>query len=273
MENISCRTLIQTEPYGLIDDVKTIFQIPDSSDGEVPEIKNQLREVEGNQLFSRDSRNHVFRRQAKEDELDDLISDESEIYASRVEILEDTVGVHPGEEKVELSEESRGWKNGKKKNKDKKNKKNKKKIEGIIELEEEYEEYEDEIQKNEELKEKEAKLKVMTEEETEVVMKEEVDAAPFTNGLQFSAYSAEARPVYSPAEERIEPDENMFLQYGLDLQGKPQYMDKAVVNMLLQNPQAKRVNITTLKMFLTKYHFTSIYLLIVNISGYVGVFF
>lgn len=183
--------------------------------------------MEGNQLFDTDLKNHVFKRQAEE-KLDDLIAEESENLEFIAEILDENQEV---EEKDE--NQSRGWKNGKKKNKDKKNKNKKKnKIEEIIEVEEDdIEEYDDDYEKDEEM--------VVEEEEKESAPV----LAPFTNGLQFSAYSSESRPVYSPAEERIEPEENMFLQYGLDLEGKPQFMDKEVINMLLQNPQAKRVNI------------------------------
>ncbi len=176
-------------------------------------------------------KNHVFKRQAEE-ELDDLIAEESENLEFIAEILDENQGV---EEKVE--NQSRGWKNGKKKNKDKKNKNKKKnKIEEIIEVEkDDFEEYDDDYEKDEE--------RVDEKEEEEEVEESAPAPAPFTNGLQFSAYSSESRPVYSPPEERIEPEENMFLQYGLDLDGKPQFMDKEVINILLQNPQAKRVNI------------------------------
>ena len=101
-------------------------------------------------------------------------------------------------------EEARGWKNGKKKKKDKK--KNKK--------------------KRKDFKEAEA----------------ETSAEPFTNGLQFSAYSSNAaRPVYKPASSPPPSKTDSMIMYGLDLEGNPQYIDENTVSLLLQNPQAKQV--------------------------------
>ena len=162
-----------------------LFQIAeeDTEDEEIVELVDVLKEVESNQLFARQIRNHVVRRDAEEDE-----------------------------------EEGRGWrKNGKKKNKDRKNKKSRKDAaEG--------------------------------EDENE---KEDTDATvPYTNGIQFSAYNSNQRPLYSappspsPAPVPAPPvpviTRGKKYMYGLDHQGKPQFIDQATVCMLLKRSKRAR---------------------------------
>ena len=122
-------------------------------------------------------------------------------------------------------EEGRGWwKNGKNKNKEKKNR-NKKKRKEI--------EYEEDNYSEE----------------------EEAAPAPYTNGLQFSAYGSNQRPVYSPpasprptpaATAATSPPAALKVKqymYGLDQQGNPQFIDQATVCMLLKkSKRASQVN-------------------------------
>ena len=78
--------------------------------------------------------------------------------------------------------------------------------------------------------------------------------APFTSGLQFSAYSRPnpAQQTYNekPASSYNKPPPPRRadqILYGLDPQGKPVYMDAADVAELLGTPKAKKVKIATLR--------------------------
>ena len=123
-------------------------------------------------------------------------------------------------------DESRGWKNKDKKRKKNKVKKNKKHAESkeIVEMDD----------KAHEVEKKEVKDKPAAE-----------TPAPFTSGLQFSAYSSAPRPSYRPprplpAQILQDPDDSMIM-YGLDSQGKPQYINEAAMAEVLQTPQAVKV--------------------------------
>ena len=135
------------------------------------------------------------------------------------------------EEEGGEEEEGRGWKNKEKKRKNKKEKKRRKKFDTAL-MEEE----------------KERVKEAVAESETET--SEEGGAeAPFTSGLQFSAYSPQpqqAAPIYKerPASyNKPQPPSRRADQilYGLDPQGKPVYMDAADVAELLGTPKAKKV--------------------------------
>ena len=70
--------------------------------------------------------------------------------------------------------------------------------------------------------------------------------APFTSGLQFSAYSPQPQQAYNekPAsynKPQPPPRRADQILYGLDPQGKPVYMDAADVAELLGTPKAKKV--------------------------------
>ena len=74
--------------------------------------------------------------------------------------------------------------------------------------------------------------------------------APFTSGLQFSAYSRQPQTSYNdkkpqPAGYNAPPPPPRRadqILYGLDPQGKPVYMDAADVAELLGTPKAKKVD-------------------------------
>lgn len=126
--------------------------------------------------------------------------------------------------KRQAEEEGRGWKNKDKKNKKdkKKNKKDKKRKKLKL----------DELELPTEAHEEEEVIKeVVDEGETE--SGESAAEAPFTSGLQFSAYSRQSQPSYE------EPHQQKFL-YGLDSQGNAQYMDSEAVAEVLQTPQAMK---------------------------------
>ena len=128
-----------------------------------------------------------------------------------------------GEEGEE--EEGRGWKNKEKKRKNKKEKKRRKKFDTDL-MEEE----------------KERVKEVESETETSDAGAE----APFTSGLQFSAYSRQPQQAAStynekPATYNKPPRRADQILYGLDPQGKPVYMDAADVAELLGTPKAKKV--------------------------------
>jgi len=124
--------------------------------------------------------------------------------------------------KRQAEEEGRGWKN-----KDKKNKKDKKKNK--------------KDKKRKKIKLEELELPMEAHEEEEVVKEVEDEGetadspaeAPFTSGLQFSAYSRQPQPTYQ------QPHQQKFL-YGLDSQGNAQYMDSEAVAEVLQTPQAMK---------------------------------
>lgn len=133
------------------------------------------------------------------------------------------------EEEGGEEEEGRGWKNKEKKRKNKKEKKRRKKFDADL-MEEEKER--------------------VKEAESETETSEGGGAeAPFTSGLQFSAYSPQpqqAAPIYKerPASyNKPQPPSRRADQilYGLDPQGKPVYMDAADVAELLGTPKAKKV--------------------------------
>ena len=174
----------------------------------------------------------------------------------------------------ELVEEGRGRKNkDKKKNKKKDKKKNKKKtrkplpdleyeleaedledkvyyddeedkveesveVEVEVEDEEYYDEYYDEDEEVPESIKEEAKEnipKINDYQDDAPVTKKD----PYTSGIQFSAYSKNTQPIYHPPEKT--QNKNNKYMYGLDSQGNPQYMDEAMVQILLSNPQAMKV--------------------------------
>jgi hypothetical protein len=188
---------------------------------EVQGIKETLNIIEKNDLFARDARHHRVRRQ----DIPDFIVEELEVEEEE-------------EAEPEAQDEARGWKNGEKK-KNKKNKKHKHAEEEVIVTEP----VPELPPASEDAKDMNAAKANSLEVEEE---KKEMARDPFTSGIQFSAYSGgEARPTYKPARATRPPPagpENRFM-YGLDLNGNPQYMDEAAVSMLLQNPQAKKVNI------------------------------
>jgi len=195
---------------------------------EIQGIKNTLQLIEENNLFARDARRHRVRRQ-DEDVLD--IEDDQDVMMEAV-----------AEELVAPEDESRGWKNGGKKKKNKKNKEAAVATESILEAAEATE-----VAMKENSSPQANSLE--TEEDAVKGMMAE-DKDPFTSGIQFSAYSGgggEARPTYKPARAAAAAasrpaagPENRFM-YGLDRNGNPQFMDEAAVSMLLQNPQAKKV--------------------------------
>ena len=118
---------------------------------------------------------------------------------------------------------ARGWKN-----KDKKNKKKKKKQQrleellGKIESDEDLDEVQSDVSENEE------------EEEEEEMVETENDADK--NVVQFSVYSGQPRPMYSPPQS----DKKKYL-FSVDYQGNAHYIDEEEVSALLRNPQAMKV--------------------------------
>jgi hypothetical protein len=200
---------------------------------EIQGIKNTLQLIEENNLFARDARLHRVRRQ-DEDELD--IEEDQDVMMEAV-----------AEKLMAPEDESRGWKNGGKKKKNKKNKEAAVATESILEAAEATE-----------VAMKENSSPQANSLETEDAVKGMAeDKDPFTSGIQFSAYSGgsgEARPTYKPARAAAAANrpaatagpENRFM-YGLDRNGNPQFMDEAAVSMLLQNPQAKKVEINVKK--------------------------
>ena len=178
---------------------------------ELEELKNTLDTVERIPEFNNDGFDHnIVKRQVEEDD----IKEES----SATEIEED-----------DLNEEGRGWK---KKGKDKRNKKNKSKkklkLKDLID-EIDNEDEEEEINENKSETQLDAK-------ESEILKQD-----PYTNGIQFSAYSGNPQPNYKPQPQTLRPkNENKFL-YSMDYQGNAQYMDEAAVSVLLKSPQAMKV--------------------------------
>ena len=133
------------------------------------------------------------------------------------------------EDMEEGMEEGRGWKNKEKKRKNKKEKKRRKKFDT-------------------DLMEEESGAKEEDSSETET--SDKAAEAPFTSGLQFSAYSRQPQTSYNdkkpqPAGYNAPPPPPRRadqILYGLDPQGKPVYMDAADVAELLGTPKAKKVN-------------------------------
>ena len=143
-------------------------------------------------------------------------------------------------------EEGRGWKNKEKKRKNKKEKKRRKKFDT-------------------DLMEEESGAKEEDSSETET--SDKAAEAPFTSGLQFSAYSPQPQVCfifvflyfylqlssYSPQQPQASYNNNPEpsythpprradqILYGLDSYGKPVYMDAADVAELLGTPKAKKV--------------------------------
>ena len=154
------------------------------------------------------------------------------------------------EDTEEGMEEGRGWKNKEKKRKNKKEKKRRKKFDT-------------------DLMEEESGAKEEDSSETET--SDKAAEAPFTSGLQFSAYSPQPQVCfifvflyfciftssyhhssYSPqpqASYNNNPEPSYTnpprradqILYGLDSYGKPVYMDAADVAELLGTPKAKKV--------------------------------
>ena len=122
------------------------------------------------------------------------------------------------DEVSEDEEEARGWK------KDKKEKKNKKKLKKKLKLEELLGKLED---SKEETDEKEV------EEEQE----EEVETKPPSSVQQFSVYSAQPRPQYSPPPQA---EKKKYL-FSVDYQGNAHYINEDEVSALLRTPQAMKV--------------------------------
>merc|ERR1711981_1293381 len=128
-----------------------------------------------------------------------------------------------------------GGKNKEKKRKNKKEKKRRKKFDTDL-MEEE----------------KERVKEAVAESETET--SDAGAEAPFTSGLQFSAYSPQPHQAASTYNEKPAsynkpqppPRRADQILYGLDPQGKPVYMDAADVAELLGTPKAKKAMITFL---------------------------
>ena len=120
---------------------------------------------------------------------------------------------------------ARGWKN-----KDKKNKKKKKKQQrleellGKIESDEDLDEVQSDVSENEEEEEEEVEEMVETENDAD------------KNVVQFSVYSGQPRPMYSPPQS----DKKKYL-FSVDYQGNAHYIDEEEVSALLRNPQAMKV--------------------------------
>ena len=133
----------------------------------------------------------------------------------------------------EDEEEGRGWKNKEKKRKNKKDKKRRKKFDTDL------------MEEEKGVKEEE----VSGESESETTSDKGAEA-PFTSGLQFSAYSRQPQQTSyndkkkpQPAGYNAPPPRRADqILYGLDPQGKPVYMDAADVAELLGTPKAKKVN-------------------------------
>ena len=176
---------------------------------EIDELKTTLDEIESIPIFSKDGFNHnLVKRQTEEEE---IIYDEEEI-----------------------SDEGRGWKkNGeKKKNKEKRNKKNKNKKKLKLQ------ELSDEIENEEDNVEKEMSFDQSVNEQAKP---QEPKVDPYTNGIQFSAYSGAPQPKYRPQPPRQKPEQTNKFLYSMDYQGNAQYMDEAAVSVLLRSPQAMKV--------------------------------
>jgi len=184
---------------------------------EIDEIKTTLDKIENIPLFSNDGFNHNLVKRQSEDE-------------------EEKEEVELNDENTELPDEGRGWKkNGeKKKKKEKRNKKNKnKKKYKLKDLSEEI------IQdKEDEGEEKDMNMNQSISEDIEESKPAEPKIDPYTNGIQFSAYSGSPQPSYRPPPPRKEQG-NKFL-YSMDYQGNAQYMDEAAVSVLLRSPQAMK---------------------------------
>ena len=115
---------------------------------------------------------------------------------------------------LEEEEEGRGWK------KDKKDKKNKKKLKKKLKLEELLGKLEDSKEETEEKEEEE----------------EDVETEPPSNVVQFSVYSAQPRPQYSPPKA----EKKKYL-FSVDYQGNAHYINEDEVSALLRTPQAMKV--------------------------------
>ena len=156
---------------------------------EIDEIKTTLDKIENIPLFSNDGFNHNLVKRQSEDE-------------------EEKEEVELNDENTELPDEGRGWKkNGeKKKNKEKRNKKNKnKKKYKLKDLSEEI------IQdKEDEGEEKDMNMNQSISEDIEESKPAEPKIDPYTNGIQFSAYSGSPQPSYRPPPPRKEQG-NKFL--------------------------------------------------------------
>ena len=179
---------------------------------EIDDIKTTLDKIEQIPLFSNDGFDHnLVKRQTEDDEYEES----------------DTV-----EDEADLTDEGRGWKkNGeKKKNKEKRIKKNKNKKKFKLK------ELSEEINEEKEEEDEDMNVKESISEEQEPA---EPKIDPYTNGIQFSAYSGSPQPSYRPPPPRKEQG-NKFL-YSMDYQGNAQYMDEAAVSVLLRSPQAMKV--------------------------------
>ena len=117
-------------------------------------------------------------------------------------------------EDEEDEEEARGWR------KDKKEKKNKKKLKKKLKLEELLGKLEDSKEETEEKEEEE----------------EDVETEPPSNVVQFSVYSAQPRPQYSPPKA----EKKKYL-FSVDYQGNAHYINEDEVSALLRTPQAMKV--------------------------------
>ena len=127
---------------------------------------------------------------------------------------------------TEVEDEARGWK------KDKKEKKNKKKLKKKLKLEELLGKMEDSKEETEE--------EEVEEEEKE---KEEVETEPPSNVVQFSVYSAQPRPQYSPPPQT---EKKKYL-FSVDYQGNAHYINEDEVSALLRTPQAMKVEFYSLE--------------------------
>ena len=123
------------------------------------------------------------------------------------------------DEVSEDEEEARGWK------KDKKEKKNKKKLKKKLKLEELLGKLEDSKEETEE------------QEEQEGEQEEEVETKPPSSVQQFSVYSAQPRPQYSPPPQA---EKKKYL-FSVDYQGNAHYINEDEVSALLRTPQAMKV--------------------------------
>merc|ERR1711971_905147 len=128
------------------------------------------------------------------------------------------------EDMEEGMEEGRGWKNKEKKRKNK---------------------------FDTDLMEEDSGAKEAAEDSSETETSDKAAEAPFTSGLQFSAYSPQPQPRASynnnPEPSYTNPPRRADqILYGLDSYGKPVYMDAADVAELLGTPKAKKAMLTFL---------------------------
>ena len=186
--------------------------MPEDGNGEVTELKDTLKEIESNNLFSQDKKKRNFFKRDTSDLTEEHDTDDAES-----EVDSDT----SSGEKKQHAGEGRKWRKKSRANKRKRQK----------------------HQNAESSKQEDS-----AEDEEREKEKKKSDA--FTNGIQFSAYSgheAQAQKQAAKAYQRTatsapERQEQNMLMYGMDGQGNPQYIDEDVVSLLLQNPQAKKVN-------------------------------